>query len=164
MTIESSEHGEIMGRTCCVYKLFWMSQQKQKNTICVHNMFSTCFEIAIFMGEAAYCPGSQLVPIFHLPLNGVPKLAAVFKLLQTAASFKNGLSQLWLFQKTVASFENDLSQFWLFQKTAASFENGLSQFWLFQKTAASFETGLSQSVLSEYCSRYCLLSTLVFAC
>ena len=45
-------------------------------------------------GEAAYCPGSQLVPIFHLPLNGVPKLAAVFKLLKTAASFKNGLSYL----------------------------------------------------------------------
>ena len=46
------------------------------------------------LGEAAYCPSSQLVPIFHLPLNGVPKLAAVFKLLKTAASFKNGLSQL----------------------------------------------------------------------
>jgi hypothetical protein len=69
-----------------------------------------------------------------LPLNGFPKLAAVFKLLKTAASFKNGLSQ-----------------FWLFQKTAASFENGLSQFWIFQKTAASFENGMSQSVLSEYC-------------
>ena len=45
-------------------------------------------------GEAAYCPGSQLVPISHLSLNGVPKLAAVFKLPKTAASFKNGLSQL----------------------------------------------------------------------
>ena len=100
-------------------------------------------------GEAAYCPGSQLVPISHLSLNGVPKLAAVFKLPKTAASFKNDLSQLWLFQKTVASFENDLSQFWLFQKNAASFENGLSQFWLFQKTAASFENGLSELLLSE---------------
>ena len=46
------------------------------------------------LGEAAYCPSSQLVPIFHLLLNGVPKLAAVFKLLKTMASFKNGLSQL----------------------------------------------------------------------
>ena len=45
-------------------------------------------------GEAAYCPGSQLVPISHLSLNGVPKLAAVFKLPKTAASFKNDLSQL----------------------------------------------------------------------
>ena len=45
-------------------------------------------------GEAAYRPGSQLVRFFNLPLNGVPKLAAVFKLLKTAASFKNGLSQL----------------------------------------------------------------------
>ena len=44
-------------------------------------------------GEAAYCPGSQLVPIFHLSLNGVPKLAAVFKLSKIGASFENGLSQ-----------------------------------------------------------------------
>ena len=50
-------------------------------------------------GEAAYCPSSQLVPIFHLPLNGVPKLAPVFKLLKTAASFENGFSPFWLFQK-----------------------------------------------------------------
>ena len=41
MKIASSEHGENMGRTCCVHKLFWMSKQKQK-TICVHNMFWAC--------------------------------------------------------------------------------------------------------------------------
>ena len=37
-----------MGRTCCVHKLFWMSKQKQK-TICVHNMFFPCFELAVLM-------------------------------------------------------------------------------------------------------------------
>ena len=37
-----------MGRTCCVHKLFWMSKQKQK-TICVHNMFSPCSELVVFM-------------------------------------------------------------------------------------------------------------------
>ena len=37
-----------MGTTCCVQKLFWMSKQKQK-TICVHNMFSPCSELGIFM-------------------------------------------------------------------------------------------------------------------
>ena len=35
-----------MGRTCCVYKLFWMSKQK---TIHVQHMFSSCSELAIFM-------------------------------------------------------------------------------------------------------------------
>ena len=35
-----------MVRTCCVRKLFWMSKQK---TICVHNMFSTCSELASFV-------------------------------------------------------------------------------------------------------------------
>ena len=40
--------GQNMGRTCCVHKLFWMSKQKQK-TICVHNMFSPCSELAVFM-------------------------------------------------------------------------------------------------------------------
>ena len=48
---------------------------------------------SFFFGEAAYCPHSQLVRLLNLPLNGVPKLAAVFKLLETAASFENGLSQ-----------------------------------------------------------------------
>ena len=33
-----------MGRTCCVQKLFWMSK-----TISVHNMFSPCSELGIFM-------------------------------------------------------------------------------------------------------------------
>ena len=37
-----------MGRTCCVHKLFWMSKQKRK-AICVHNMFSPCSELGIFM-------------------------------------------------------------------------------------------------------------------
>ena len=37
-----------MRRTCCVHKLFWMSKQKQK-TICVHNMFSPCSELVVFM-------------------------------------------------------------------------------------------------------------------
>ena len=37
-----------MGRTCCVQKLFWMSNQKQK-TICVHNMSSQCSELVVFM-------------------------------------------------------------------------------------------------------------------
>ena len=50
-------------------------------------------------GEAAHCPSSQLVRIFHLPLNGVPKFAAVFKLLKTAESFNNGLSQFDYFKK-----------------------------------------------------------------
>ena len=35
---------ENMGRTCCVQKLFWMSK-----TISVHNMFSPCSELWIFM-------------------------------------------------------------------------------------------------------------------
>ena len=35
---------ENMGRTCCVQKLFWMSE-----TISVHNMFSPCSELGIFM-------------------------------------------------------------------------------------------------------------------
>ena len=39
--IPSLEHGENMGRTCCLHKLFWMSKQKQK-TIFVHSMFSSC--------------------------------------------------------------------------------------------------------------------------
>ena len=43
--IPRGEHGENMGRTCCVHKLFWMSKQK---TIFEHNMFSTCFELGIF--------------------------------------------------------------------------------------------------------------------
>jgi hypothetical protein len=50
-------------------------------------MFLHFCDFPCFGGEAAYCPGSQLVPIFHLPHNGVPKLAAVFKLLKTAAIF-----------------------------------------------------------------------------
>ena len=33
-----------MGRTCCVQKLFWMAK-----TISVHNMFSPCSELGIFM-------------------------------------------------------------------------------------------------------------------
>ena len=33
-----------MGRTCCVQKLFCMSK-----TISVHNMFSPCSELGIFM-------------------------------------------------------------------------------------------------------------------
>ena len=33
-----------MGRTCCVQKLFWMSK-----TISVHNMFSPCSKLGIFM-------------------------------------------------------------------------------------------------------------------
>ena len=49
-------------RTCCVHKLFWMSKQKQKS-ICVHNMFSPCSELVVFLywiGESmnnvlAYC-------------------------------------------------------------------------------------------------------------
>ena len=32
------------GRTCCVHKFFWMSK-----TISVHNMFSPCSELGIFM-------------------------------------------------------------------------------------------------------------------
>ena len=35
-----------MGRTHCVHKLFWMSKQKP---ICVHNMFSPCSELVLFM-------------------------------------------------------------------------------------------------------------------
>ena len=35
---------ENLGRTCCVQKLFWMSE-----TISVHNMFSSRFELGIFM-------------------------------------------------------------------------------------------------------------------
>ena len=35
-----------MGRTCCVQKLCWMSKQK---TICVHNMFSPCTGLVVFM-------------------------------------------------------------------------------------------------------------------
>ena len=37
-----------MGRTCCVHELFWMSIQKLK-TIYVHNMFSTCSKLVLFM-------------------------------------------------------------------------------------------------------------------
>ena len=48
MEILSSEHVENMLRTSCVHKLFWMSKQKEK-TICVHNMFSKCSELGIFM-------------------------------------------------------------------------------------------------------------------
>ena len=36
------------GRTSCAHKLFWMSKQKQK-TIFVHNMFSSCSELVVFM-------------------------------------------------------------------------------------------------------------------
>ena len=35
----SSVHENYKFRTCCVHKLFWMSIQKQKKPICVHNMF-----------------------------------------------------------------------------------------------------------------------------
>ena len=72
----------IIPRSCCLSAIMLLSHK----TVLLFSM--------ILNGEAAYCPGSQLVPIFHLPLNGVPKLAAVFKLLKTAASFKNGLSYL----------------------------------------------------------------------
>ena len=42
--------------------------------------------------QAAYCPVSQLVPIFQLLLNVTPQLAAVFKSFKTGASFENDLS------------------------------------------------------------------------
>ena len=42
------QQAQNMGITCCVQKLFWMSKQKQK-TICVHNMFSPCSELVVFM-------------------------------------------------------------------------------------------------------------------
>ena len=77
-------------------------------------------------GEAAYCPGSQLVPIFHLPLNGVPKLAAVFKLLINAASFKNGLSQLWLFQKKLRQV---LKMIWASSDYFKKLRQVLKMFW-----------------------------------
>ena len=33
--------------TCCVHKLFWMSKKNtHQKTICVHNMFSPCSEVA----------------------------------------------------------------------------------------------------------------------
>ena len=34
-----------MGRTCCVYKLFWMSKQKHKNQF----VYTTRSELGIFM-------------------------------------------------------------------------------------------------------------------
>ena len=46
--ITSSVHENSKLIKCCVHKLFWMSKQKQK-TICVHNMFSTCSELGIFI-------------------------------------------------------------------------------------------------------------------
>ena len=42
------QQAQKMGRTWCVQKLFWMSKQKQK-TIFVHNMFSPCSELVVFM-------------------------------------------------------------------------------------------------------------------
>ena len=42
--IKSPQYDKL--RTSCVHKLFWMSKQKR---ICVHNMFSTCSELGIFM-------------------------------------------------------------------------------------------------------------------
>jgi len=45
------------------------------------------------MGNAANCPGSQLVVIFQLPLNVVSQLAEVFKLIKIAASFGKWMSQ-----------------------------------------------------------------------
>ena len=59
-------------------------------------------------GNAADCPGSKLVPIFHLLLNGVQKLATFFKLLKTAARFKSGFSH----STSITAFFYDVS-FWL---------------------------------------------------
>ena len=42
------QQAQNMGRTCCVQKMFWMSKQNQK-TIFVHNMFSPCYELVVFM-------------------------------------------------------------------------------------------------------------------
>ena len=51
MKIANSEHGENMGRTCYLYKLFWVSKQKiiWVLTTYIHNMFWTCSELATFM-------------------------------------------------------------------------------------------------------------------
>ena len=116
---------KINNKTLCNFK-FWLiwgitrlkslhgskvTPIKKKNHVCTQNLTFTAILICqqfqihlpcIFInhwGEAACCPGSQLVPIFHLPLNGVPKFAAVFKLLKTAESFNNGLSQFDYFKK-----------------------------------------------------------------
>ena len=47
----------------------------------------------ILEGNAANCPGSQLVAIFQLLLNVVSQLAEVFKLIKIAASFDKWISQ-----------------------------------------------------------------------
>ena len=51
MKIASSEHGENMGRTCCVHKLFFAFVLTFRTTY-VHNMFYPCSELAIFMHQS----------------------------------------------------------------------------------------------------------------